>query len=82
MTSFCMTSLHVDLNEAVKIVDITSLLILHSHTHSKYNMATIFGLTKIDRPIHESSRHENLERTGVQQMVRMLYNNNFINPRL
>ena len=96
MTSFCMTSLHVDLNEAAKCVDIipltllacvpdsrkinyylffphgvwntgyhiASLFIVHSHTRTKYKMATIFGLTyKINRPIYESSRHENLERT-------------------
>ena len=50
MASFCMTSLHVDLNEAAKYVDIitthiASLLIAPSHTRTKYKMAMIFGLT-------------------------------------
>ena len=41
MTSFCRTSLHVDLNEAVKCVDIipslhiASLLLEPLHTHAK-----------------------------------------------
>ena len=69
MTSYCMTSLHVDLNEAAKCVDyithIASLLIAPSHTRTKYKVATIFGLTytKIDRSIYESLRHQNLEET-------------------
>ena len=53
--SFYTTSLHVDLNEAAKCVDIkpytthiTSLLIAPSHTRTKYKMATIFGLTYKD----------------------------------
>ena len=53
MTSSYMTSLHVDLNEAAKCVDIiphathiASLLIAPSHTLKKYKMATIFGLSK------------------------------------
>ena len=46
MTSFSMTSLHVDLNEAARCVDrIASRLIALSHTGPKYKMATIFGLT-------------------------------------
>ena len=54
MTSFCMTSLHVDLNEAAKCVDIipytllASLSYLHTHSHTKYKIATIFGLTYKD----------------------------------
>ena len=40
-----------------------SLLLVASHTCTKYKMATIFGLTKIKRQIYECSRHENLERT-------------------
>ena len=53
MTSFAMTSLHVDLSEAAKCVDnytthIASLLIAPSHTCTKYKMATIFGLTYED----------------------------------
>ena len=53
MTSFSMTSLHVDLNEAARCVEIipltfASLLIAPSHTGTKYKMATIFGLTYED----------------------------------
>ena len=54
MTSFYMTSFHVDRNEAAKCVDdyhyhnctthIASLLIVPSHNLTKYKMATIFGL--------------------------------------
>ena len=68
MTSFCMTSLHVDLNEAAKCDDIIPSTLLPSlsciRISKKYKMATIFGLTyEIDRPIYEISRHENLEKT-------------------
>ena len=52
MASFPITSLNVDLNEAVKCVDITtyiaSLLIAHSHNRTKYKMVTIFGLAYED----------------------------------
>ena len=49
MTSFSVTSLHVDLNEAAKCVDrIASLLIVPSHISTKYKMVTIFGLTYED----------------------------------
>ena len=64
MTSFYMTSLHVDLNEAAKCVHIiytthiASLLIAPTHTRTKYKMATIFGLTYEDSS-YESSRHQN-----------------------
>ena len=52
MTSFCLTSLHLDLNEAAKCVDIISFTFIHiasllmapTHTRTKYKMATIFGL--------------------------------------
>ena len=49
MTSFSMTSLHVDLNKAAKCVDhIASLFIAPPHTCTKYKMATIFDLTYED----------------------------------
>ena len=54
ITSFYMTALHIDLNEAVKCVDnvfathITSLLIAPSYTRTKYKVATIVGLTYAD----------------------------------
>ena len=69
MTSFCMISLHVDLNEAAKCVDIStthiaSLLIAPSHTRTKYKMATILGPTYEEQSSNfESLRHENFERT-------------------
>ena len=56
MTSFYITSLHVDLNKAAKCVDvfyhdtthIVSLLIASSHTRTKYKMVSIFGLVYED----------------------------------
>ena len=69
MTSFYMTSLHVGLNEAAKCVAIIPFTLLASlsrppHTHAKYKMATIFGLTyENNQPIYESWRYKNLERT-------------------
>ena len=53
MASFYKTSLHVDLNEAAKCVDImlasfSRLRTLVHELRTKYNMATIFGLTYED----------------------------------
>ena len=52
MTSFSTASLHVDLNEAANVLyyttHIASLLIVPSHTRTKYQMVTIFGLTYED----------------------------------
>ena len=52
MTSFSMTSLHVDLKEAAKYVEIIPLTLIASlsrlRTRTKYKMATIFGLTYED----------------------------------
>ena len=55
MTSFYMTSSHVDLNEAAKSVDIIPLTLLASLTHlhtfvknTKWRMETIFGLAYED----------------------------------
>ena len=50
MTSFSMTSLHVDLNEAARCVDIIPFtllvpLIAPSRTRTKYKKVKIFGLT-------------------------------------
>ena len=57
MTSFSMTSLPVDVNEAAKCVDT-----IPSHTSTRYKMATILGLTYEDsltivRKL-EASKHE------------------------
>ena len=51
MTSFSMTSLHVDLNEATKSVDIMPLTLLASlwrlRTLEKMQNPTIFGLAYV-----------------------------------
>ena len=45
MSSFSLTSLYVDLNEAAKCVDhIAGLFIAPSHTSKNYKVVTIFGL--------------------------------------
>ena len=65
---------------------IASLLLEPSHTPAKYEMATIFGLTygrlivkfmKVRATINWKEF-----KTSVQQLVRLLFNNNFINPGL
>ena len=64
---------------------IASLLIAPSLTRTKYKMAMIIGLTYEDyRRIYERSRLENLKEvtTGVQQLVKLLSNYNFIKTRL
>ena len=51
MTSFSMTSLHIDLHEAAKCdytTQIASLLVASSHTRTNDKMATTFGLTYED----------------------------------
>ena len=68
MTSFSMTSLHVDLNEAAKCVEIIPPTLLASFSSlptlvQNNKIARTIGLTKINRQICESSSHENLERT-------------------
>ena len=46
MTSFFKTSLHFDLNEATKCVDMPlTFLASLSRTRKKYKMVTTFGLT-------------------------------------
>ena len=66
-------------------IHIANLLIAPLHTSTKYEMATIFGLT------YEVSNHFIKVRgmktwkeltIGVQQLVRFLLNNSFINPGL
>ena len=92
MTSF-YTSFHIDPNEAAKRVDvicytthIASLLIAPSHSHTNYKMATIFGLpyeSFIDQFMKVGGIKTWKELViGVQQLIRLLANNNFINPGL
>ena len=90
-----MTSLHVDLNKAAKCVDIKPLTLLAylveaartpSHTCTKCKMATIFGITYKDSStkfmkVGGIKTWKELA-TGVQQLIRLLFNNNFINPGL
>ena len=69
MTSFSMTSLHVDLNEPAKCVDIIPLTLLASLSRLRTLVQNtkwrryLAELTKIHEPIYESWRHQNLERT-------------------
>ena len=90
MTSFCMTSLHVHLNEAAKCVAIISPTLL----------APLWHLRKIVQKQNGDDVWPNLRRlmvdltkvrgmttwkelmTGVKQLVRLLFKNNFINPGL
>ena len=65
---------------------IASLLIAPSHTRTKYKMATTFGLTCEDSLISllklEASKTWKELTIGVQQLVRLLFKNNFIKPGL
>ena len=91
MTSFSMTSLHVDLNEAIKCIDMTliltdSFLMAHLRTCTKYKMATKFGITYENwswrkMKVGDVTSWKKLT-IGVQQVVRLLFDNHFINPGL
>ena len=59
MTSFYMTSLHLDPNEAAKCVDAYCAF---AHSYEIHN-GDNFGLTYEDSLIYESSRHQIFERT-------------------
>ena len=62
---------------------IASLLIAPSRSSTKYNMATKFGLTYEDSFMKVGGIKTWKElTTGVQQLVRLLFNNNFISPGL
>ena len=82
MTLFSITSLHVDLNEAAKCVNIIPLTLLASLSRlrtlvQKYKMATIFGLTYEDSLTNHQSMKVGGIKTwkeltiGVQQLVRL-----------
>ena len=87
MTSFSMTSLHVDLNDAAKCVD-------YYTTHIGILVASFSRLRKIQngddvwpylrRFINQFMKIAGVKTwkelmTGVKQLVRLLFNNNFIN---
>ena len=90
MMSFSMTSFHVDLNEAAKCVDIITSTLLAS----LLRLRTLVRKTKGDdiwpnlrRLIVEFMKVRGMKArkeltTGVQQLVRLLFNNTFINPGL
>ena len=80
MTSFSMKSIHFDLNEAAKCVDmpLTSLASL-SRTRTKYKMATTFGL--IVTTVGDVTTWKELP-IGVRQLVKLLFENNCISPGL
>ena len=68
MTSLCMTSLHVYVNEAAKCIDIIPSTLLASLSRLRtFVQNTKWGqylayLTKNNHRIYESSRRDNLER--------------------
>ena len=62
MTSVCMTSLHVDLNEAAKCVDIIPLTFFRTLVQNGKWRRYLAYLTEIDQTVCESW-YKNLERT-------------------
>ena len=87
MTSFSMTSLHVDLNAAAKCVDIIPLTLLASLSHLRKIQNGDDIWPNLRRFIYKFMKVGGIEtwkeRTiGAQQLVRLLFKNNFINPRL
>ena len=90
MMSFSMTSLRVDLNEAAKCVDIIPLTLPASyyafaHSNKIQNGDDIWP--NIRRFISQFLKVGGIKTwkeltIGVQQLVRLLYSNNFIKPGL
>ena len=77
MTSFCMTSIHVDPNEAAYRA--------FAHLHKIQNVDDIWP--KVRRLIIELMKVRGMKTwkeltTGVQQLVRLLHKNKFFNPGL
>ena len=85
MTPFYMTSLHVDLNEAAKCVDIipliTSLLIAHSYKIQSGDdiWPNLRRFIKQFMKVGGIKTWKELT-IGVQELAKLLFNNNFINP--
>ena len=88
MTSFSMTLLHVNLNEATKCVDIISLTLLASLSRLRTLVQNTIGddiWPNLRRFINQFMKARGIKTwreltIGVQQLVRLLFNNNFINP--
>ena len=81
MTSFCMTSLHVDLNEAAKCVDMPlTLLAWLSHIRAlvQMQMVTTFDLTYE----YWLWRKIKVRDVTIWKDVQVAFYNNFNNPKL
>ena len=91
MKSFYMMPLYVNLNEAAKYVDTThiaSLLIAPSRIRTTYNIQNGDDIwPNLRRFINQFMKVGGIKTwkeltIGVQQLVRLLFNNDFINPGL
>ena len=90
MTSSSMTALHVDLNEAAKCVDIILLTLLASIPHLGPFEQNTNGediCPNLRRFMNKFMKVGGITTwkelvIGVQQLVRLLFNNNFISPEL
>ena len=90
MTSFSMTSLRVDLNEAAKCVDIMPPSLLASLSRRRTLVQNKNGddiWLNLRRLIVDFMKVQGLKTwkeltTSFQQLVRLLFNDDFINPRL
>ena len=90
MKSFSTTSLHVDLSEAAKCVDIIPFTLLASLSRLRTLVQNTNGndiWPNLRRFINQFMKVGGIETwkeltIGVQQLVRLLFNNNFINPEL
>ena len=88
MTSFCMTSLHVDLNEAAKRVDVIPLTLLapyraFAHSYKIQKGDDIWpNLRRCIRQLMKNGGTKTWKELtiGVRQLVRLLFNKNSINP--
>ena len=90
MTSFYMTSLHVDRKEAAKCADIIPPILLASLSRLHTLVQIQNGddsWPNLQRFINQFMKVGGIKTwkeltIGVQQLVRLLFNNNFINPGL
>ena len=88
ITSFYMTSLHVDLNEAAKCVDIIPLTLLASLSHLRTLVQNGDDIwSNLRRFINQFMKVAGIKTWNqptidLQQLVRLVFNNDFINPGL
>ena len=88
MTSFYMTSLHVNMNEAAKCVDIIPFTLLASLSRLRTLVQNGDDIWPNLRRFINQFMQVGGSKTwigltiGVQQLVRLLFNNDFINPGL